>query len=95
MKEIRNYIWIFPFIGSIIAVIGLFTPAAVYPAGFLTEIFWMYGFYLIVGGGVPDPGFYTNIPGLMIVGISSMIIIIVCTIILFVSSQAYPYLRHT
>jgi len=89
MKEIKDYIWILPFIGSIVAVIGLFTPAAASHAGFFTEFFWMYGFYLVVGGGVPDPGFYVDIPGLMIVGISCMIVIIVCTIIMFISSLTH------
>ncbi|MBY8990778.1 MAG: zinc-ribbon domain-containing protein [Candidatus Lokiarchaeota archaeon] len=89
MKETKDYIWILPFIGSIVAAIGLFTPAAALPAGGLTELFWMHGFYLVVGGGYPDPGFITHIPGLMVIGISCMVVLVVCTIILFISSLTH------
>ena len=89
MTGTRNYIWILPFIGSILTAIGLFTPAAALPAGGLTELFWMHGFYVVVGGGTPDPGFVTHIPGLMAVGISCMVLILVCTIIMFISSLTH------
>ena len=89
MTETRRYIWLFPFIGSILTAIGLFTPAALLPVGGLTELFWMYGFFLVVGGGYPDPGFITHIPGLMVLGISCMVVLVVCTIIMFISSLTH------
>ncbi|MFX0028566.1 MAG: zinc ribbon domain-containing protein [Candidatus Hermodarchaeota archaeon] len=89
MASARDYIWICPFIGSILTAIGLFTPAATLPLGGLTELFWMHGFYVVVGGGMPDPGFITDFPGLMALGISCMIVILVCTIILFISSLTH------
>jgi hypothetical protein len=86
MAEIRRYVWIFPFLGSILAIIGVFTPAAVIIGGFASHLYWMHGFYLNVGGGYPDPGFYVDYPGLMAIGITCMVIIIICTIIMFISS---------
>lgn len=86
MAEIRRYVWLFPFFGSILLAIGLFTPAAALPVGSMTELFWMHGFYLVLGGGYPDPGFITDLPGLMTIGISCMILILICTILMFVSS---------
>ncbi len=87
MSEMRNHIWILPFIGSIITAISLFTPAVLFPgmpAPGNTVIRYMNGFYLVVGGGFPVPGFI-GILSLMIVGISCFILIIVCTIIMFIS----------
>jgi hypothetical protein len=87
MSEVRKYIWIMPFIGSIITAISLFTPTFLYPATPLPGnmiIRFMNGFYLIVGGGFPVP-YFVGIPSLMIVGIGSMVLLIVCTIILFIS----------
>ena len=89
MTETRRYIWILPFIGSVLTALGLFTPAAALPAGGLTELFWMYGFYLVVGGGYPDPGFITHIPGLMVLGISCMVLLVVFTLIMFISSLTH------
>ncbi|MFX1308740.1 MAG: zinc ribbon domain-containing protein [Promethearchaeota archaeon] len=89
MAEIKDYVWIFPFIGSILTAIGLFTPSAVYPMGLAAELYWMHGFYLIVGGGTPIPGFVFDIPGLIIIGIICIIPLIVCTIIMFISSLTH------
>jgi len=83
MSKVRNYIWILPFIGSILTAISLFTPAVVFP-GFPHRLQYMNGFYLLIFGGFPVPGFLA-IPSLMIVGISCTILITVCTIILFIS----------
>jgi hypothetical protein len=83
MSEVRKYIWIMPFIGSIITAISLFTPAIIFP-GSPHQLIFMNGFYLFVGGGYPVPG-YLSIPSLMIVGIGCFILILICTIILFIS----------
>ena len=83
MSEVRKYIWIMPFIGSIITAISLFTPAIISRVS-PHQLIFMNGFYLYVGGGYPVPG-YLSIPSLMIVGISCFILILVCTIILFIS----------
>ncbi|MFX1375630.1 MAG: zinc ribbon domain-containing protein [Promethearchaeota archaeon] len=89
MTEVKDYIWICPFIGSIIAVIGLFTPAAALSLGVQTHLYWMHGFYLIVGGGSHSSGFYTGIPAVLGIGISCTIILTVCTIIMFISSLTH------
>ncbi|MFW9821031.1 MAG: zinc ribbon domain-containing protein [Candidatus Thorarchaeota archaeon] len=83
MSEVRKYIWILPFIGSILTAISLFTPAVIFP-GAPHQLLYMNGFYLLIGGGFPVPG-YLFIPSLMIVGIGCFILILVCTIILFIS----------
>ncbi|MFX0040577.1 MAG: zinc ribbon domain-containing protein [Promethearchaeota archaeon] len=88
MSQVRNYIWIVPFIGSILIAISLFTPAVVFPGTPFTFLHYMNCFYLAVGGGFPSIN-YLLIPSLMIVGIISTILIVILTIILFVSS-----LRH-
>ncbi|MFX0023914.1 MAG: zinc-ribbon domain-containing protein [Candidatus Hermodarchaeota archaeon] len=87
MSEVRKHIWIMPFIGSIITAISLFTPTFLYPGTPVPGnmiIRFMNGFYLIVGGGIPVP-YFVGIPSLMIVGIVSTILLVVCTIILFIS----------
>ncbi len=87
MSEVRKYIWILPFIGSIITAISLFTPTFLYPGMPVPGnviIRFMNGFYLIIGGGFPVP-YFVGIPSLMIVGIGSTILLVVCTIILFIS----------
>jgi len=85
MSNVRNYIWILPFIGSILIAISFFTPVIVFPPNHLQ---YMNGFYLLVGGGFPTVGFFP-IPGLLIVGISCTILLIICTIILFISSLTH------
>lgn len=90
MPEVRKYIWILPFIGSIITAIGLFTPAAVLPMGEVMELYWMHGFYLTIGGEYgPQPGFVYSIPMLAIIGIGCTILILICTIIMFISSLTH------
>jgi hypothetical protein len=91
MSEVRRYIWILPFIGSIITAISLFTPTFVFPGMPVPGnaiIRYMNGFYLIVGGGSPVP-YFIGIPSLMIVGIGSTILLVICTIILFISSLTH------
>ncbi|MFX1391199.1 MAG: zinc ribbon domain-containing protein [Promethearchaeota archaeon] len=85
MSQVRNFIWILPFIGSILTAISLFTPAVLFPPSYLQ---YMDGFYLIFGGGTPIIGFLPY-PGVLIIGIISTILLTVCTIILFISSLTH------
>jgi hypothetical protein len=87
MDEVRKYIWILPFIGSILIAISLFTPAVVFP-GTPTALHFMNCAYLLVGGGYPIFQ-YMLIPSLMIVGISCTILLVVCTLIMFISSLTH------
>ncbi|MFX1500356.1 MAG: zinc ribbon domain-containing protein [Promethearchaeota archaeon] len=90
MPIVRNYIWILPLIGSILTFISLFTPAAVYYSGSGNIFRFMDGVYVESGGLFSGPSFrFTNIPSVVIVGIISMIIIIICTIIMFISSLTH------
>lgn len=90
MPEIRDNIWLLPFIGSILTVISIFTPAAVYNAGLGIVFRYMDGFYVTFGGLTPGPSFgFINIPILLIVGIICTILILTCTIILFISSLTH------
>ncbi|MFX1567027.1 MAG: hypothetical protein ACFFCV_01520 [Promethearchaeota archaeon] len=89
MTGIRDYIWFFPFIGAILTAISLFTPSLVFPSGINFVLQFMDGFYVIIGGGYgPSVGF-THIPGLMIVGIISTVLLAICTIILFISAFSH------
>jgi len=89
MSEIRDYIWLLPFIGSILTAISIFTPAAVYNAGLNPVFRYMDGFY-IVFRPMSGPSFgFINVPILLIVGIICTILIITCTISLFISSLTH------
>ena len=89
MAGIRNYIWFFPFIGAILTAISIFTPSLVFPLATSFVLHYMDGFYIVVGGGYgPEVGF-TRIPGILIVGIISTILIVICTLILFISSLSH------
>ncbi|TET57808.1 MAG: hypothetical protein E3J52_09660, partial [Promethearchaeota archaeon] len=88
MTGIRDYIWILPFIGSILAAISIFTPAAVWYSGLGQYLQYMTGFYVVLGGGTPSFGF-VDIPILIIVGVICLILIITCTIIMFISSLTH------
>jgi hypothetical protein len=89
MAGIRDYIWFFPFIGAILTAISIFTPSVVFRIGISTVLQYMDGFYVIVGGGTgPDVGFFL-VPGIMIVGIISTILIVISTLILFISALSH------
>ena len=88
MSGIRDYIWILPFIGSILVVISIFTPAAVSYSGPGTLLRYMVGFYVRIGTGTPSFGM-TGIPILLIVGIVCLIIMLTGTIIMFISSLTH------
>jgi hypothetical protein len=85
MSQVRNYIWLLPFFGSIITAISLFTPAVFFPPN---SLLYMDGFFILLGGGYPIFGFF-NIPSVIIVGIISTILLTVCIIILFISSLTH------
>ena len=89
MPEIRENIWILPFIGSILTAISIFTPSAVYFSGIGQVFYYMDGFY-ITFRPMSGPSFgFIDIPILLIVGIISTILILTCTIILFISSLTH------
>ena len=88
MSGIRDYIWILPFIGSVLAAISIFTPAAVDFSGSGTWLQFMDGLYIIIGGGTPSFGFI-EIPILLIVGIVCLILMLTSTIIMFISSLTH------
>lgn len=89
MPEIRDYIWLLPFIGSILTAISIFTPAAVYISGLGRVFHYMDGFYADFGGGFGPSFGFINIPILIIIGIISTILILTCTIIMFISSLTH------
>ena len=89
MTGIRDYIWFFPFIGAILTVISLFTPSIVFSSGINFVLQFMDGFYIIIGGEYgPSVGF-SEIPGIIIVGIISTVLIAICTIILLISALSH------
>ncbi|MFX1410980.1 MAG: hypothetical protein ACFFA6_11545 [Promethearchaeota archaeon] len=89
MAEIRDYIWLCPFIGSILVAIGLFTPAVYENVGMSSTFIWMTGFMVYSGGTYgPETDFF-DIPGYFIPGIISTVFLAICVIILFVSSLTH------
>ncbi|MFX1410979.1 MAG: zinc ribbon domain-containing protein [Promethearchaeota archaeon] len=89
IAEIRDYIWLFPFIGAILVAIGLFTPAAYETEGPLSTFIWMFGFTLRTGGINGPDSFIFDVPGYVIPGVISTIFLIACAIILFESSLTH------
>jgi len=89
MSKVRDFIWLLPFIGSILTAISIFTPAAVNFTGMGQVFRYMDGFY-VVFGPMSDPSFgFTNVPILLIIGIICTILILTCTIIMFISSLTH------
>jgi len=95
MAEFKDHVWLFPFIGSIIIVISLFTPAAYELYGMASSFIWMTGFMVLTGGAGPYTGFFAEpiggevILGYVIPGIIATVFLAICTIILFVSSLTH------
>ncbi|MFX1363586.1 MAG: hypothetical protein ACFFCE_09755 [Promethearchaeota archaeon] len=89
MANVRNYLWILPLIGSILTAISFCTPAAVNLSGPGQAFLYMIGFYVVFGGGMGPTFGFTNIPILIIVGTISFIILLICTIIIFISSLTH------
>ncbi|MBY8992318.1 MAG: zinc ribbon domain-containing protein [Candidatus Lokiarchaeota archaeon] len=54
MREIYEYIWIFPLIGGIFSILALLTPAAYFSESFYTFNLWMWG---LISVQVNDPYF--------------------------------------
>lgn len=91
MAELKDYVWLFPFIGAILVAIGLFTPAAIYhiTGSSITELYWMHGLIILIGGSDgPDVQFVDKL-GLLVPGIISLTLITICTIIMFVSALTH------
>ena len=89
MAEFKDYVWLFPFIGSIIILIGLFTPAVYENVGFTSTFIWMTGFMLFTGGGYgPEPDFF-DIAGYYIPGIITTMLLTICVIIMFTSALTH------
>jgi hypothetical protein len=89
MAEFKDYVWLFPFIGAILIGISLITPAAFQSTPFGFIFIWMNGFALLTGGGYGPETDFLDIPGYYIPGIIATIFLIICTLILFVSSLTH------
>jgi len=89
MSKVRDFVWLLPFIGSILTAISLLTPAFVDFSGVTPIFYYMIGTYISMGGIIgPDFGFI-GIPFLIIIGIICLILVIICTIIMFISSLTH------
>ncbi|MFX1315558.1 MAG: zinc ribbon domain-containing protein [Promethearchaeota archaeon] len=99
MAEAKDYIWLLPFIGTILVGISFFTPAAfgrTEAYGFTYSTFiWMTGFTRYGSGDYIELGFFAEplggevILGVIIPGIIALIFLTICTIITFVSSLTH------
>ncbi len=89
MQKVRNYLWVLPLIGSILTFISLFTPAAAHLSGPGTEFLYMDGLYINFGGMMGPSFGFIEIPILLIIGIISLSLIIICIIVMFISSLTH------
>ncbi|MFX0043527.1 MAG: zinc ribbon domain-containing protein [Candidatus Hodarchaeota archaeon] len=89
MAKFNDYVWLFPFIGSILVAIGLFTPVAIYHIAGYTELYWMHGLVILPGGMDGPEVQFVDIPGLLIPGIISLMLLTIFTVTMFVSALTH------
>ncbi|MFX1278808.1 MAG: zinc ribbon domain-containing protein [Promethearchaeota archaeon] len=95
IKEPKDYIWILPFIGGILILISIFTPAYYASIYSVTEYYWMWGldYYSVSGYGsqttfIPfeEPYLYT-IP-MFLAGLIPLLLILAGSLALIISANA-------
>ncbi|MHA1292872.1 MAG: hypothetical protein ACTSQJ_09420 [Promethearchaeota archaeon] len=85
MREYKDYIWIFPYIGGIFCIIAVLTPAAYLNIFGMSSNIWMWG--LTIGiFSIMWGNFYSEIFGL-ICGIICSIVIFTCGVLIIKSAN--------
>ena len=86
MVEIRNYIWLAPFVGGLIGIMSVFTPAgSVSFAGYMEIDFWIWGMWVQTGYIGANTIFLSGI--FLIVGIGCSVLTIIFSIIIFITAN--------
>lgn len=86
MVEIRNYVWLAPFVGGLIGIISLFTPAGTSDfAGYIVIDFWMWGMWVQTGYIGANTIFLSDI--FSTVGIGCSVLTLLFSIIIFITAN--------
>ena len=86
IREIRNYIWLAPFVGGLIGIISVLTPAgSVSFAGMVEIDFWMWGMWVQKGFYGANTIFLSDI--FLTVGIGCSVLNFVFSIIIFITAN--------
>ena len=86
MVEIRNYVWLAPFIGGLIGIISLFTPGgSVSFAGYVEIDFWIWGMWVQSGYLGANTIFLSDI--FFIIGIGCSVLTFMFSIIIFITAN--------
>jgi len=86
MVEIRNYVWLAPFVGGLIGIISLFTPGgSVSFAGYVEIDFWIWGMWVQSGYLGANTIFLSDI--FFIVGIGCSVLTSMFSIIIFITAN--------
>lgn len=88
MQNAKSSIWLFPFFGSILTFIAIFTPSAYETEGTISRFIWLQGFGLAIGGGDAEFEYLNPVdyPYYFIPGMITFLILLICNIILFIVS---------
>ena len=86
MVEIRNYIWLAPFIAGFIGIISIFFPAGTADfAGYVTIDFWMWGMWVQSGFYGANTIFQSDI--FSMVGIGCSVLTLIFSIIILITAN--------
>jgi len=86
MVEIRKYIWFLPFVGGLIGIISLITPAGTADfAGYIVVDFWMWGMWVQTGYIGANTIFLSDI--FSTVGIGCSVLTLIFSIIIFITAN--------
>ena len=97
MRDLKNYIWILPFVGVFTCIISLFTPAAFIENRYWDHIIikWMWGYYhdnrvfSIGGQGLTVESRFYSDPLQLLSSVTFSLIIIVCIGIMGLSAYKH------
>jgi hypothetical protein len=87
IREIRNYIWLAPFVGGLIGIISVFAPAgSVSFAGYVEIDFWMWGMWVQTSIYGANTIFLSDL-FFLTVGIGCSVLNILFSIIIFITAN--------
>lgn len=87
---LKNYTWVFPIVGGIISIIGVLTPLATFYNYFYI---WMWGLVFSRLYGISIE--FINNPFIFSIGISTSILIVICSVTLIITGFLYNRSHYT
>ncbi|TET01940.1 MAG: hypothetical protein E3J90_03030 [Promethearchaeota archaeon] len=86
MVEIRNYVWLAPFVAGLLGIMSIFFPAGTADfAGYIKMDFWMWGMWVQTGYIGANTIFLTDI--FSMVGIGCSVLTLIFSIIIFITAN--------